>query len=152
MLKGLGAGKIIYNSQSQKPKVEKETGATFVDLETLLKTSDIVTLHFPKHAGKGFINVERLSLMKDGALIINCAFPGAIEKEGLLKELKSGRLRAAQDEPMDDEFNELPLSVWFNSNAGTAFNTHEANKKASDMAVKSMINFLTTGKDENKVN
>ncbi len=152
MLKSLEAGKIIYNSRQQKPEVEKETGAIFVDLETLLKTSDIVSLHFSKEASAGFIDAEKLALMKDGALLVNCGFTGAINAEALFKELKSGRLRAVQDDPVGPEFNDLPLSTWFSSNSHTAFNTHEANLKASDMATKSIINLLSTGKDNYKVN
>lgn len=152
MLKFLEAGRIIYNSRQQKPEVEKQTGATFVDLETLLKTSDIVSLHFSKKAGAGFIDAEKLALMKDGALLVNCGFTGAINNEALYKELKSGRLRAVQDDPVGPEFNDLPLSTWFSSNSHTAFNTHEANLKASDMATKSMINLLSKGEDKYKIN
>jgi phosphoglycerate dehydrogenase-like enzyme len=152
MLKGLEAGKIIYNSRQQKSEIEKQTGATFVDLETLLKTSDIVSLHFSKEAGAGFIDTEKLALMKDGALIVNCGFTGAIDNEALFKELKSGRIRAVQDDPVNQDFNELPLSVWFCSNSHTAYNTFEANKLASDMATQSILNLLDTGEDKYKVN
>ncbi len=152
MLKSLEAGKIIYNSRQQKPEVERQTGAIFVDLETLLKTSDIVSLHFSKEAGAGFIDAKKLALMQDGALLVNCGFTGAINNEALYKELKSGRLRAVQDDPVGPEFNGLPLSTWFSSNSHTAFNTHEANLRASDMAVQSIINLLETGKDQYKVN
>ena len=60
---------------------------------------------------------SELSKMKDGAILINCGFTGGIEKEALYEELKSGRLRAAQDDPMDERFNELPLFNWFKSMA-----------------------------------
>ncbi|MEA2715358.1 MAG: hypothetical protein QOG91_386, partial [Candidatus Parcubacteria bacterium] len=139
MLKCLEAGKIIYNSRQQKPEVERQTGATLVDLDTLLKASDIVTLHFSKEAGAGFIDAMKLALMKDGALLVNCGFTGAIDNNALLKELKAGRLRAAEDDPVGPEFGELPLSAWFSSNSHTAFNTRQANLKASDMATRSMI-------------
>ncbi len=142
MLKGIGAKEILYFSNHQNAEIEKQTGARFVDLETLLKTADVITLHVPKSTGSSFIDAHKLSLIKDGALLINCAYLEAIDKEALLKELKSGRIRAAQDGPMNPEFNELPLSVWFNSNESTAFNTHEANLVASDMAVKSLLDLL----------
>ena len=151
-LKGLEVGKIIYTSRNQKINVEKETNAIFLDLETLLKTSDIVTLHFSKEAGDGFINAEKLALMKDGALLVNCGFIGAVDSDALLAELKTGRLRAVHDGPLGQEFNTLPLHIFFNSNSHTAYNTHEANKRASDIAVTSLINILSTGNDKNKVN
>lgn len=152
MLKGLETKKLIYYSRRRKPEVEQQTGASFVGLETLLKTSDIVTLHFSKEAGDSFIDKKELSLMKTGALIINCGFTGAINREALFAELESGRLRAAHDDPLGQEFDSLPLSVWFNSNSHTAFNTHEANAVASDMAVKSMLNLLSKKADKYKVN
>ncbi len=152
MLKGLGVKEILYYSRQQHTDVEKESGATFVSLNELLERSDIVTIHVPKSAGNGFIGAEEMKRMKDGTILINCAFAGAIEAEALYAELSAGRLRAAQDEPVDERFNALPLSVWFNSNSGTAFNTSEANTKASDMATQSILNLLEKGEDQYKVN
>jgi phosphoglycerate dehydrogenase-like enzyme len=151
-LKGLETNEIIYNSRHHKPDVEKETGAIFTDLDTLLKTSDIVTLHFSKEAGDGFINAEKLAMMKDGALLVNCGFTGAVDKDALLAELQTGRLRAAHDDPLGQGFEALPLNVWYGSNSHTAFNTHEANLKASDMATQSIINLLTKNTDQYKAN
>jgi glyoxylate reductase len=152
ILKALGAKDIVYYSREQKPEIEKETGACFVSQEELLSRSDIVTLHASKEAGTGFIGKEELSKMKDGSLLVNCGFTGGVDADALYAELQSGRIRAAQDDPMDDRFSLLPLSVWFNSNSHTAYNTHEANKTASDMAVKSLLNLLATGEDEHRVN
>lgn len=121
-------------------------------LQTLLETSDIVSLHFSKEAGAGFIDEKKLALMKDGALLVNCGFTGAINNDALYIELKSGQLRAVQDYPVGPEFNELPLSTWFSSNSHTVFNTHQANLKASDMATESILNLLSKGEDKYKVN
>ncbi len=152
MLNGLGAKRIVYTSNTRKPEIESATGASFTGLNDLLKMSDIVTIHVPKAQNKNLIDSAKLSLLKDGSLLINCAFVGALEREALLAELKSGRIKAAQDEPFGNEFDALPLGVWFNSNSGTAFNTHEANQKASDMAVESLLNLLSGKNDTNKVN
>ncbi len=151
-LKLLGAKEILYFSRKQKPDIEKEIAAKFVDLDTLLAQSDIVSLHASKEAGKGYITKEKLAKMKDSALLINCTFPDAVDIDALFDELKAGRLRAAQDDTAEERFSTLPLSVWFNSNISTAYNTHEANKIASDMATQSMINLLKTGNDQYKVN
>lgn len=152
ILKTLGAKEILYYSREQKPDVEKETGARFVSMDELLSQSDIVSLHASKEAGSGFIGKDEMAKMKDGALLVNCGFTGAIDMDALYEELKTGRIRAVQDDPGDESFNSLPLSVWFSSNAHTAYNTHEANKAASDMAVKSLLNVLETGNDQYKVN
>lgn len=151
MLNSFGAKKILYYSRTRKPDIEKKVGVIFTSLNKLLSESDIVTLHVSKDAGDGFIGEKELVQMKDGSLLINCGFTGTVERDALLKELKSGRLRAAQDDPFDSKFDALPISVWFNSNAHTAYNTFEANKVASDMATQSMINLLSNGKDRYEV-
>jgi phosphoglycerate dehydrogenase-like enzyme len=152
ILSAFDVKEILYYSRERKPKVEKKTGAKYVTKEELFAQSDIVTIHSAKAAGKGIVGKDEMKLMKNGSLIVNCAYPDALDHEALYLELQTGRLRAAQDEPIDERFNSLPLSIWFHSNAGTAFNTHEANQTASDMATQSIINLIKKGKDKNKVN
>jgi D-3-phosphoglycerate dehydrogenase len=151
ILKPLGAN-IIYYSREQKPDIEQEVGATFVSLDELLAQSDIISMHASTEIGKGFIGKEQLAKVKDGALLVNCGFTEGFDADALYEELKAGRLRAAQDDPVDERFSSLPLSVWYNSNGHTGYNTHEANKTASDMATQSLLNLLKTGTDQYKVN
>jgi phosphoglycerate dehydrogenase-like enzyme len=152
ILKHLGAKKVLYWSRNRKTEVEKQLGIPYQDLPDLLSASDVVTIHISKEAGNDFIGEKELRKMKDSALLINCGFTGAVNRDALLKELQNNRLRAAQDDPFDDAFDQLPLSAWFNSNAHTAFNTFEANKTASDMATRSLLNLLASGEDEYRVN
>lgn len=152
ILRALGAKEILYFNRSRKTDLENELGVISVTLDELLQRSDVVTLHVPKTVGDGFIDAEKLARMKDGALIVNCGFMGGIDRDALLVELQSSRLRAAEDGPKDDRFTNLPLSTWYCSNEHTAYNTYEANKTASDMAVRSLLNLLDSGKDEHKVN
>ncbi len=153
LFKALGVKKILYYSRTRKPEVESQTGAEFVDMDTLLQKSDIVSLHASKEIGEDFIDKDQLAKMKDGALLVNCGFTGGVNKDALYEELKAWRICAAQDDPMgDDRFNTLPVSVWFSSNSHTAYNTFEANKTASDMATQSLLNLLSTGKDQYQVN
>jgi glyoxylate reductase len=148
MLKGLGVQEILYYSRTSKPELEAEIGMKFVELDELVESSDIVSLHAPKSAGDGYFGDDLLSKMKDKAILINTSFESAVDFEALYPELENGRLRAAHDGAVKDErYKSLPLNVWFNSNAHTAYNTHEANMVASDMATQSIINVLTTGKD-----
>jgi len=151
-LHALGVKEIIYYSRQQKPEIEKETGARFASMDELLTESDVVTLHASKEAGNGYIGKEQLVKMKEGALLVNCGFTGGVDMDALYEELKTGRIRAVEDGEADERFKTLPLSIWFNSNSHTAYNTYEANKTASDMAVKSLLNLLDTGSDEYKVN
>jgi gluconate 2-dehydrogenase len=151
-LNALGVKEILYFSRKPKPEVEKATGAKFVTMDELLQQSDIVSLHASKEAGAGFIGKEQLAKMKDGALLINCGFAGSVDADALYAALSTGRIRSAQDDPIDERFKSLPLSVWFSSNAQTAFNTQEAIKLTSDMATISLLNLLETGDDQYKVN
>ena len=151
ILHTIGAN-IIYYSRTPKPEIEKETGAKFVTLDELLSQSDVISMHASTEIGRGFIGKNEFKKIKDGALVVNCGFTGGFDTAALYDELKSGRLRAAQDDPADERFNSLPLSVWFCSNGHTAYNTHEANKTGSDMSTQSILNLLKTGKDQYKVN
>jgi phosphoglycerate dehydrogenase-like enzyme len=151
-LAALGAGKVLYSNRTRKKDIEEMTGAEFVSMDELLCQSDIVTLHVSKEVGEGFIGKRELSLMKDGALLVNCGFMGGIDRSALFPELESGRLRAAEDGPADETFSKLPLSVWYCSNAHTAYNTREANKAASDMSTNSLLAILDNGEDKYRIN
>lgn len=63
------------------------------DLSDALKDADFVTLHLPKvPATEGLINEERLSQMKDGAILVNVARGGLEDEAAVLKALDSGKL------------------------------------------------------------
>lgn len=148
MLNGLGVKKVIYYSPNKKDHINAE----YKTLEEVFSESDIISLHASTKAGYGFIDKNKLSLMKNNSLIINCGFIGSFNADDLYEELKSGRLRAFQDGPIDERFDKLPVYNWLCSNMHTAYNTEEANKTASDMATKSILNLLQVGNDQYKVN
>ncbi len=150
-LKNQGAKRVVYYSKTRKPDVEKE-GIEYLEMNEVLKQSDVIFLLVPKSLGSDFIGAKELKLMKDGALLINVGSRALVNKNALFAELQSGRLRAAQEGRADERFDALPTSVWFNTNESAAYNTVGANKMASDMAVKSILNMLKGGKDEHRVN
>jgi D-3-phosphoglycerate dehydrogenase / 2-oxoglutarate reductase len=65
-----------------------------VSLEEVLKNSDFITLHTPS-VGKALIGTEEIAMMKDGAIIVNCARGGIIDEDALLEGLNSGKLGGA---------------------------------------------------------
>jgi D-3-phosphoglycerate dehydrogenase / 2-oxoglutarate reductase len=65
-----------------------------VSLEEVLKNSDFITLHTPS-VGKALIGTEEIAMMKDGAIIVNCARGGIIDEDSLLEGLNSGKLGGA---------------------------------------------------------
>lgn len=89
------------------------TSNTQEELEPKLRSVDCVSLHIPLNEDtKGFFNKERLSWLKDDALIVNTARGPVIEEDSLYEELTTGRLRAALDvfwqEPYHGRLNKLP--------------------------------------------
>ena len=149
MLKPFKTQEISYWSKNQKDA----TGLKYLELGNLLKESDVVFFCVSKDAGENFVGEKELAQMKDGALLVSFMHPGVIDEEAMLRELKTGRIRAVSDYPMkNEEFKNLPMINWYCLNASNAFNTQASLKLTSDMATQSMINLLKTGGDKNKVN
>jgi D-3-phosphoglycerate dehydrogenase / 2-oxoglutarate reductase len=79
---------IAYDPITSETKADA-LGIKMVDIETLLKSSDFVTLHVPLNAStRDLIGEEQLKLMKPSALIINCARGGIINETDLLQALE----------------------------------------------------------------
>lgn len=102
--KGLGMNVIVYT------RTVRENGETrFTDLDTLLKESDIVTLHCPLNAQSAdMMNAEAFAKMKDGAFFINTSRGGTVDENALYDALSSGKLSGAavdvlKKEPMSEE-------------------------------------------------
>jgi glycerate dehydrogenase len=75
---------------------EGEVIGTYVDLDTLLARSDVVSLHLPLTAeNAGMVNDRFLVKLKDGAILLNTARGGLIDELALTRALKSGKLRGA---------------------------------------------------------
>lgn len=67
-------------------------------LEQLLRESDVVSLHVPlSPATAGLLSRERLTLLRDGATLVNTARGAVIDEEALVDELESGRIWAGLD-------------------------------------------------------
>lgn len=84
---------IAYNrSQSEEGK---KIGK-YVDLDTLLRESDILSLHCPLTPdNEKVINAENISKMKDGAMLVNTARGALVDETALIEALQSGKLRYA---------------------------------------------------------
>lgn len=102
--KGLGMNVIVYT------RTVRENGETrFTDLDTLLKESDIVTLHCPLNAQSAdMMNAEAFAKMKDGAFFINTSRGGTVDENALYDALSSGKLSGAavdvlKKEPMSKD-------------------------------------------------
>jgi phosphoglycerate dehydrogenase-like enzyme len=130
----------------------KNCEAELVGLHELVSTSDVIFVAVPGSAGELF-DAKTIEKTKQNALIVSISPMNVIDFTALLTRLKAGTIRAAIDwAAPSSEFEELPLHVWFNTNSHTAYNTAQALKQCSDMAIESLLNLLTTGEDQYLVN
>lgn len=97
------------------PEFYRRHNVTPADLDTLLRDSDIVTLHLDLNEGtRNIISSERLLLMKPDTLLINTARGGLVDAEAVKERLKEGVLGGAafdvfaEEPPEDRELLELP--------------------------------------------
>ncbi|HTL53163.1 MAG TPA: hydroxyacid dehydrogenase, partial [Planctomycetota bacterium] len=73
-----------------------EFGVKKVELDELLKTSDVITIHTPlSDATKNLLNADNLRKMKKTAYIVNCARGGIIDEAALKAVLDEGKLAGA---------------------------------------------------------
>jgi glyoxylate reductase len=96
--------RVLYSSRTHKPEFERATGASHVDLNTLLGQSDVVSLHLPAtDQTRGLFDRERLALCKEGALFINTARGDLIHEAALMEALERGQLGGAGLDVFADE-------------------------------------------------
>ena len=97
--------RIAYHSRHRAaPEIEKAFRAAFVDLETLLRTCDFLSIHVPlTPQTNGLIDAERLSLMKPAAFVINTARGEIIREEALVNALESQQIAGAGLDVFEDE-------------------------------------------------
>ncbi len=95
----------IYHSRHRvEPETEQVLGAEFVDLKTLLKTCDFLSIHVPLTSQtRGLIDGERLSLMKSTAFIINTARGEIVREDALVNALESKQIAGAGLDVFEDE-------------------------------------------------
>lgn len=84
------------------PQEERGVEGDFTDLDTLLRESDVVTLHTPliktgPYPSFHLIGASELAKLKDGGLLINAARGPVVDSKSLIERLKQGGIRAVID-------------------------------------------------------
>jgi glyoxylate reductase len=94
--RGFGMHVLYTNPRRVAQAIEEETGARLVDKETLLATSDVLSLHVPLNAAtRHFLSDAEFALMKSSAFVINTARGPVIDEAALARALSSGAIRGA---------------------------------------------------------
>jgi D-3-phosphoglycerate dehydrogenase len=123
------------------------TKATSVSLETLMKESDMITIHTPPtEETDELINADLIKLMKPSAHFFNLARSYCIEEDALYEAIKEKRIAGAgldtfDEEPVDSEnrfleFNNVTVTPHLGGN------THDVIRHQTDMIVSDIANFL----------
>lgn len=88
--------KIQYHNRHPLPPDQNPFGATYVDFETLLRTSDAISVHLPLGEGtRGLIGKREFTMMKEGVVIVNTARGPIIDEEALVEAVESGKVFGA---------------------------------------------------------
>ena len=115
-------------------------GVTFVDLDTLLAESDVLSVHLLlTDETRGFLSAERLAKLRPGAILVNTARGAIVDEAAMIAALRSGHLRHAAL----DVFNEEPLEAGHELStlpnvtlsAHSAFRTPEASREPDPACV-----------------
>jgi D-3-phosphoglycerate dehydrogenase len=138
--------KVIVWTRNPDPRRARQHGIKFIDLDQLLATNDVLSLHLlSTPQTDGLLNAERLRSIKPGALLINTARSSLLDQAVLVELLKSGHIRAAGIDVFDDEpiapdhpFIELDNVVM---TPHVAYNTPEALCEMYDTAIDNLVAF-----------
>jgi len=139
--------KVICWTHRPSPERAREAGVTFVELETLLRQSDFISLHLNyNRQTRGFIGRQQLALMKTGAILINTGRAELVDTGALAESLASGHLFGAgidvfDQEPVtaNDPLLKLP-NVVLSPHIG--FNTPEASRNIISIALSNLVGFF----------
>lgn len=148
--------KIIYFSNNPHFEADKLFSARRVSLRTLMKKSDIVSLHVPlTEKTRNLINAEMLSLMKSEAIFINTARGEVVDEPYLIELLKNRKIFSAGFDVYENEPNINPELLKLDNvvllpHIGSA--THEARNSMSELAAKNVIAVLSGKKPLTPVN
>ncbi len=135
----------------------KSVGAKLVDLEELLKNSDIITIHVPKtKETEKMISYREFEMMKDGVYIVNAARGGIVDERALYDAIVSSKVAGAaldvyEREPPDKDNPLLKLeNVVTTPHIGAS--TREAQMIVGMTVAEDIVNFFKGLPVKNAVN
>jgi glyoxylate reductase len=148
--------KILFYDVVPRPEMEK-LGAKKVDMDTLLKESDFVSIHVPlMKETYHLINEEKLKLMKKTAYLINNSRGPVVDEKALYQALKEGRIAGAaldvfeqEPTPMDNPLLKLD-NVVVAPHISSA--SYETRSRMAEMVAENLVALFEGKKPPNLVN
>jgi glyoxylate reductase len=145
--------RVIYHS----PNAQPAHNAQSVDLDTLLRESDFVSINVPlTEKTRHLVNAEFLAKMKPNAVLVNTARGGVLDQTALYNALRSNQIFAAaldvtdpEPLPMDSPLLELKNCIIV-PHLGSA--SHKTRNMMSKLAAENLIAGIKGGKLPNCVN
>ena len=146
---------VLVCTRTVRPEYEAD-GVEFVDFDTLLARSDVLSLHCPATpATRGLISAGTLAKAKPGMILLNTARGALVDEQAVADALKSGRLGfygadAFGTEPLPQEspLRGLPNALL---TPHIAWATNEALQRLMDITTNNLRTWLD-GRGENIVN
>ena len=84
--------KVVYYSKTRNEILEKSLGIRFVDLKTLTKISDIISIHVSAYKAENLFDEKLINLMRDKTIFINTADGNAINQHALTKRMLNNEI------------------------------------------------------------
>jgi glyoxylate reductase len=141
---------ILYTDAIDRPEADREWGARRVELDTLLRASDFVSVHVPlTDETRGLIGERELSLMKSTAALVNTSRGPVVDTEALVRALANDEIFAAALDVTDPEplpamhrLVHLPNAI---VTPHIASGTEQTRSKMAELAAQNLIAALTGG-------
>ena len=128
-------------------KRAEEIGMKYVDLYTLLKESDFITLHVTLTSEtERLIGKKEIEAMKKGVVLINTSQGKVVDEKALVDALKSGKMSFAGLDVFGEEPPAKDNSLFKLDNTilspHVGFHTTEAAKRCTDICIENVVKFL----------
>lgn len=149
--------KILFYDVVPRPEIEKDFGAKKVDLDTLLKESDFVSIHVPlMKETQHLINEQKLKLMKKTAYLINNSRGPVVDEKALYKALKEGWIAGAGLDVFEQEPTPVDNPLLKLDNVAVAPHISSASietrSKMGEMVAENLVAFFEGKKPPNLLN
>lgn len=140
--------RVVCWTRSPTAERAERHGIEFIELDQLLETSDVISLHLLSTAQTdGLLDAKRLASIRQGALLINTARSSLLDEAALADLLRSGHIGAAGIDVFDEEpiSNRHPFVELDNVviTPHVAYNTPEALAGMYDTAVDNLVAFYS---------